>query len=510
MDGLAAFKGIPYDIDPRTKAQAGVIMDALQAGMPEQTAIQVSDKIHNLPDGERKRLDQQFNRAGHLTELHGINELEHALKDDPKFNTGTVFSNMPEIPLDVKTQFSTLLHDYYLQTNGNEKLATQLATNDIKASGWGVSSVNGGREWLKWAPDLRGHDVEQVRADMVAAVGDRTNDPKSVKLVPYRDTELTQGKKWNLIYTNKDGLPDALFGSNGRLRGYTPPSREDEQSAIEKKATEDAQARLAVQIQSNEKVKEQIRASQAMDEAGLPGFYFSNWFAFFAPGGTPRPVIAKLNADTNAALAYPPVKTRFEQLGLSTRIDALLSLIGPASQADPKKPYDDLMMRTTRESMRRFIETRPAIVRSELTCLGESRTPSVTACAGAVALNAGFDGCLDANARMSRCLGGGKQRWHLIARGDAFQFVAVNNGNCLDVWSVNPDDTARLHQAGCSEADSQLFSMRAGPEDTQLISRSSGRCLAVEQSTSETPAVVQQPCTADPRQQWRLRRSLFN
>ena len=38
------------------------------------------------------------------------------------------------------------------------------------------------------------------------------------------------------------------------------------------------------------------------DEAGLPGFYFSFWHAMWAPRGTPKPIIARLNAAIVAAL----------------------------------------------------------------------------------------------------------------------------------------------------------------------------------------------------------------
>ena len=47
----------------------------------------------------------------------------------------------------------------------------------------------------------------------------------------------------------------------------------------------------------------------------VPGFDVFSWFAFFVPAKTPPEVIAKLNADTNAALVYPAVKSRFEDLG---------------------------------------------------------------------------------------------------------------------------------------------------------------------------------------------------
>ncbi len=47
-----------------------------------------------------------------------------------------------------------------------------------------------------------------------------------------------------------------------------------------------------------------------VDEAGLEGFYPSNWHALFAPKGTPKDIIAKLNAAAVAALADPQVRER--------------------------------------------------------------------------------------------------------------------------------------------------------------------------------------------------------
>jgi tripartite-type tricarboxylate transporter receptor subunit TctC len=50
-------------------------------------------------------------------------------------------------------------------------------------------------------------------------------------------------------------------------------------------------------------------------ESGVAGFDVFSWFAFFVPAKTPPDVIARINADTNAALVFPSVKTRFEELG---------------------------------------------------------------------------------------------------------------------------------------------------------------------------------------------------
>jgi tripartite-type tricarboxylate transporter receptor subunit TctC len=63
------------------------------------------------------------------------------------------------------------------------------------------------------------------------------------------------------------------------------------------------------------------RRSQAVpdipttDEAGVPGVYASGWFGFFAPKGTPKDVVAKLNEAMVQALADPAIRARLTELG---------------------------------------------------------------------------------------------------------------------------------------------------------------------------------------------------
>ena len=54
----------------------------------------------------------------------------------------------------------------------------------------------------------------------------------------------------------------------------------------------------------------------SVDEAGVPGLHLPGWFALFAPKGTPKDAIAKLNAALVEALADPVVRKRFDDLGL--------------------------------------------------------------------------------------------------------------------------------------------------------------------------------------------------
>jgi tripartite-type tricarboxylate transporter receptor subunit TctC len=52
------------------------------------------------------------------------------------------------------------------------------------------------------------------------------------------------------------------------------------------------------------------------DEAGLAGFHISLWNGLWAPKGTPKDVIAKLNAAVMDALADPAVRKRLADVGL--------------------------------------------------------------------------------------------------------------------------------------------------------------------------------------------------
>ena len=68
-------------------------------------------------------------------------------------------------------------------------------------------------------------------------------------------------------------------------------------------------------------------------ESGFPGLTLESWYAAFVPLGTPAPLIARLNAAANKALADPGVRAHFltgatepvggtpEELGKAARID---------------------------------------------------------------------------------------------------------------------------------------------------------------------------------------------
>jgi tripartite-type tricarboxylate transporter receptor subunit TctC len=56
-----------------------------------------------------------------------------------------------------------------------------------------------------------------------------------------------------------------------------------------------------------------------VSESGLPGFEFNSWATIVAPAGTPKEIVARLNAEIVKALAAPDVREKLLAQGLTPR-----------------------------------------------------------------------------------------------------------------------------------------------------------------------------------------------
>ena len=77
----------------------------------------------------------------------------------------------------------------------------------------------------------------------------------------------------------------------------------------------------------------------SFSDSGFRTLSYSQWFGLFAPRGTPREAIARLNLATTDALADPTVRNRFVELGFEIfpRDQQTPGKLGEMVQADAKK-----------------------------------------------------------------------------------------------------------------------------------------------------------------------------
>jgi tripartite-type tricarboxylate transporter receptor subunit TctC len=140
--------------------------------------------------------------------------------------------------------------------------------------------------WLKANSNKASAGVSVASGRLVTAFFQKETGTQFA-LVPYRGNaiqDLVAGQI-DLLFGTTDQLPLARAGS---IKAYA--------------VTSDARLALAPEIPT-------------FSEMGLRGLYFLNWDGLFAPKGTPRDIIGKLNAAAVGALADPAVRSRFIDLG---------------------------------------------------------------------------------------------------------------------------------------------------------------------------------------------------
>jgi tripartite-type tricarboxylate transporter receptor subunit TctC len=113
------------------------------------------------------------------------------------------------------------------------------------------------------------------------------------------------GVKWQMASYRSAGL-----ATQDLLGGFTDIQLDTPAVSLPHVKSGDLKA-YAVTAKSRIAVAQDIPTT---DEAGLPGFYFSFWHALWAPKGTPKPIIAKLNAAVMASLADPDTRKKLTDL----------------------------------------------------------------------------------------------------------------------------------------------------------------------------------------------------
>jgi tripartite-type tricarboxylate transporter receptor subunit TctC len=155
--------------------------------------------------------------------------------------------------------------------------------------------------WMKANPGKINFVNQNAAANVTGVIFEKLTEQK-VQFIPYRGagpamTDLVSGTVDLLVVQGAVALPQIRGGKIKPLANLSP----------------------------------QRSASMAdiptSDESGVPGLYMSGWFGFWAPKGTPKEVITRLNAATVEALADPAIQKRFSELGLD---------VAPRAQQTPE------------------------------------------------------------------------------------------------------------------------------------------------------------------------------
>ena len=143
--------------------------------------------------------------------------------------------------------------------------------------------------WLKAHPNQASAGMNTLAFRLVAALFQKETGAQFA-IIPYRAAPSLMG---DLMA----GQIDLAFGT---LTSHLPLVRAGSEKAYA--VAGEARTALAPDIPT-------------FAEMGLPALTYANWYALFAPRGTPKEIISKLSAASVEALADPAARSRLAELG---------------------------------------------------------------------------------------------------------------------------------------------------------------------------------------------------
>jgi tripartite-type tricarboxylate transporter receptor subunit TctC len=154
--------------------------------------------------------------------------------------------------------------------------------------GFPANDLPGLIDWLKAHPEMASAAIQIASAHLVTASLQKQTGTRFA-LVPYRGSapamqDLVAGHI-DLLFDTPLQIPLVRAGS---IKAFA--------------VTNDVRLAVAPDIPT-------------FAEMGVPGVSYTGWFGLFAPRGTPKDIIAKLNAAAVGALADPAVRSRIADLG---------------------------------------------------------------------------------------------------------------------------------------------------------------------------------------------------
>ncbi|MEP6837192.1 MAG: tripartite tricarboxylate transporter substrate-binding protein [Bradyrhizobium sp.] len=258
-------------------------------GGSTDAAARIMAERMRIPLGQSVVIENVGGAGGSI----GVGRVARAAPDGYTFDIGQwdthVGSIIYKLDYDLEKDFEPIA----LISNNPQLM---VAKNDLPANNLGDLVT-----WMKANPDKINFVNQNAAANVTGVMFEKLTKQK-VQFIPYRGagpamTDLVAGEVDLLVVQGAVALPQIRGGKIKALANLSP-----QRSAS-------------------------MPDIPTADETGVPGLYMSGWFGFFAPKGTPKDIIAKLNAATVEALADPAIQKRFTELGLD---------VAPRAQQTPE------------------------------------------------------------------------------------------------------------------------------------------------------------------------------
>jgi hypothetical protein len=202
-----------YQEDSKSAAVGDAIQRNLDANMSPQQAYDMARNQIDVPkdvqdqrkleysDAVRTAIDKNAKNAN-------ADMLRSKLKDSGIGGEHWYGNDVPpEASPAMRAEYEGLTKEFYART-GKIDQAQDLAFKQVQKS-WGLTSVNGTPELMKWGPSAAETPIIRDGIAQTMSALQLKDDPSTVKLTPFGGTNLTQGRLWNLQRADGTTVRDA-------------------------------------------------------------------------------------------------------------------------------------------------------------------------------------------------------------------------------------------------------------------------------------------------------------
>jgi hypothetical protein len=260
-----------YIEDSKAKAFSELVTDAVRSGSSPQDAVALAHKVtYGQTDSQREALSKVYSEQ--KVSNGNANALRSKINDDARFDMPWSMSG-PRTDPTMQWEFDRQVQLHFVETGGDVEKARQMAYDDVTRT-WGMSTVNGKPQMMKYAPEVR--FAGELTAPIVRADIEATAPGLNAELMPIEQpgasTSRSGGLYWALGVRDEYGNLDPLLDDNNLPRVYELPVGRDnwQKRDTARRETEKAKAKAEfAKIERYRDLSKRVASGSDQDVAAL-------------------------------------------------------------------------------------------------------------------------------------------------------------------------------------------------------------------------------------------------